>query len=279
MELNYLCCMLVKSNAKINLGLNILSKRSDGFHEIESAFLPISWYDTISLTQAEKVKFSSEGIQIPQAEKGNLCLQAYELLKNDFKLPPLHIHLDKQIPIGAGLGGGSADAAFMLKALNEKFQLDLNTIQLEHYAAQLGSDCVFFIRNQAALVKGRGEVIETDSRLDVLKNYHLLMVKPDIFISTKAAYQNVLPKQAKKSIGSILQQAIFSWKDDLKNDFELSLFPQYPALEEVKHKLYDAGALYATMSGSGSCFFGVFETQSAATDLFDDYLWKWVRTI
>ncbi|MEX2379825.1 MAG: 4-(cytidine 5'-diphospho)-2-C-methyl-D-erythritol kinase, partial [Vicingaceae bacterium] len=187
--------MLVKSNAKINLGLNILSKRADGFHEIESVFLPISWYDSIKLIEAEKVKFSTEGILIPQSDKENLCLQAYELLKKDFKLPPIHIHLNKQIPIGAGLGGGSADAAFVLKALNEKYKLQLTIEQLENYADQLGSDCVFFIQNRAALVKGRGEVIEVNQRLDVLKNYHLLMVKPDIFISTKTAYQNVNPKK------------------------------------------------------------------------------------
>jgi 4-diphosphocytidyl-2-C-methyl-D-erythritol kinase len=271
--------MFVKANAKINLGLNILSKRTDGFHELESVFLPISWYDSISFKEAEEVKFSSEGIQIPQTEKGNLCIQAYELLKADFQLPRIHIHLVKQIPIGAGLGGGSADTAFVLKALNEKYQLHLNIEQLEHYAAQLGSDCVFFIQNQSALVKGRGELIEVDKSLNVLKDYHLLMVKPDVFISTKSAYQNVNPKLPEKDIANILKQPIESWKDELKNDFEASLFSQYPTLSEIKQKLYDAGALYAAMSGSGSCLFGVFETQKVKTERFDDYLWKWVQTI
>lgn len=271
--------MLVKPNAKINLGLNILSKRADGFHEIESVFLPISWFDSIQLIEAEKVKFSTEGIQIPQSDKQNLCVQAYELLQADFRLPAIHIHLDKQIPIGAGLGGGSADAAFVLKALNEKYKLQLTIKQLESYAAQLGSDCVFFIQNHAALVKGRGDVIEVNQGLEVLKDYHLLMVKPNIFISTHSAYQNAISKRPEKSIENILQQPIESWRSELKNDFETFLFPQFSVLAEIKQKLYDAGAIYAAMSGSGSCFFGVFEKPDANIELFDDYLWKWVKTI
>lgn len=272
--------MQVKANAKINLGLNILKKRADGFHEIESIFLPISWYDYIEITPAEKVNFSSEGIKIPSSADGNLCLQAYQLLKSDFDLPPLHIHLNKQIPIGAGLGGGSADAAFVLKAINEKFNLQLDTPQLERYAAQLGSDCVFFIQNKSALVKGRGEAIEPNEKYNPLKAYHVLMVKPDLFVSTKVAYQNVHPQLPKKPIAEIIQQPINSWKNELVNDFESALFPIFPELAEVKKRLYDAGAIYASMSGSGSCFFGVFEENEVdTTDLQKKYMRKWVEVL
>lgn len=271
--------MQVKANAKINLGLNILKKRADGFHEIESIFLPISWYDYIEITPAEKVNFSSEGIQIPSSTDGNLCLQAYQLLKSDFDLPPLHLHLYKQIPIGAGLGGGSADAAFVLKAINEMFNLQLNTLQLENYAGQLGSDCVFFIQNKSALVKGRGEVIIPEEKYNPLKGYQILMLKPDLFISTKVAYQNVRPQLPIKPIAEIIQQPVNSWKNELKNDFEIALFPMFPELAEVKKRLYDAGAIYASMSGSGSCFFGVFESKEVDNNSLKKYMRKWVEVL
>lgn len=271
--------MQVKSNAKINLGLNILAKRPDGFHNIESVFLPISWYDYISIHESKMVKFSSEGIDIPESSQGNLCLRAYELLNADFDLAPLHLHLNKKIPIGAGLGGGSADAAFVLKALNKKFNLQLNYLQLEKYAASLGSDCVFFIRNQPALVKGRGEQITVDRRFDVLRNYHILMLKPDIFISTQEAYQNVVPKQSEKSVLDVLESPIENWKANLVNDFEAPLFKKYKALKLVKNMLYDYGAIYASMSGSGSCFYGIFDAKIQLDDQIKQYTHKWVKTL
>ena len=271
--------MQVKANAKINLGLNILRKRDDGYHEIESIFSPISWCDFIEIKEAESVNFTTEGISIPSSEKGNLCLQAYELLKREYDLPPLHIHLNKQIPIGAGLGGGSSDAAFVLKALNQKYDLKLTVEQLETYAAQLGSDCVFFIRNQSALVKGRGELIKPSAKYNVLKTYHLLMIMPDLFISTKVAYQNVQPKLAEKPIEEIIQLPIEEWKYLLKNDFESALFPDFPLLREVKQKLYEAGAIYASMSGSGACFFGVFKEREIDLPPFKNCLKKWVEII
>ena len=271
--------MQIFANAKINLGLNVLSRRSDGYHEIESVFLPIDLYDKIKITPSEKDKISTEGIDIPESKTGNLCLQALKLLRKDYKFPFLHIHLHKVIPIGAGLGGGSADAAFVLKAINRQFDLRIETEDLENYAAKLGSDCVFFVQNKSALVKGRGEQVYSHKKYDVLKGYHLLLVKPSVFISTKEAYGNIKPQLPKQRIETIVKQPIVSWEAVLKNDFEFSVFSYHAELKKVKQQLYKAGALYASMSGSGSCFFGVFENQNVDTAAFELHWWKWVKTI
>lgn len=271
--------MFVYANAKINLGLYVLKKRQDGFHDLESVFLPLDWADKIEIIPSQSVEFSTNGIKIPKSEKDNLCMQAYELLKKKHDLPAIKIKLNKQLPIGSGLGGGSADAAFVLKALNDFYQLNINTPTLEEYAAELGSDSVFFIQNIAAMVKGRGEIIEADEKYDVLKGYRILIVKPAIFISSKEAYRNINPRFPEKRIEEIIQEPIENWKNQLKNDFEETIFSVHPILKEIKTQLYKNGAIYAAMSGSGSSIYGVFEKKIPIPTSIQQFLCKWTKTM
>tara|TARA_R110002012_G_scaffold62974_2_gene165755 strand:+ start:24891 stop:25694 length:804 start_codon:yes stop_codon:yes gene_type:complete len=246
-------------NAKINLGLQILRKRSDGYHDISSLFLPIPLQDVLELVEAKSLSFTSSGLPIPGSSDDNLCLKAYHLLQKDFELPPISIHLHKAIPMGAGLGGGSADGAFMLVMLNKKFGLGLIDTQLEDYAGQLGSDCPFFIKNQPAIASGRGAELSSFP-LD-LKGHYLLLVFPGIHIGTREAYAGVTPNDQQKAITEVLSMPLSSWKDVLVNDFEQSVFPNHPSLREIKEKLYADGAVYASMTGSGSTMYGIFENK------------------
>lgn len=248
--------MITFPNAKINLGLNIVSKREDGYHNIESCFYPIPWHDSLEVIEAASFAFHSYGLDIPGDTSSNLCVKAYKLLKADFDIPPIEIHLLKNIPMGAGLGGGSADGAFTLKMLNDIFSLNLTNPQLENYALQLGSDCPFFIKNQPAIATGRGEQLEPID-LD-LSGYYLAIHNPGIHISTKEAYSGVKPKESKISVSEIVQRPIEQWKDLLRNDFEASIFPNHPEIEQLKNEMYGAGAIYASMTGSGSTVFGIF---------------------
>lgn len=249
--------MLSFPNAKINLGLQITGKLPSGFHTINSCLYPIPWCDALEFVEAKKTSFQSTGIPIPGAEKNNLVLKAYRLLKKDMTLPELAIHLHKVIPMGAGLGGGSADAAFILKALNDHYQLFLDDSLLEDYAAQLGSDCPFFIQNQPALATGTGTEL-TPLNLS-LEGLYLVVINPGIHISTQTAYAGVSPKSSKTDLPELLLSKNFDrWKKELINDFESSLFDKYPTLKNLKSELYDMGALYASMSGSGSTMFGIF---------------------
>lgn len=248
--------MITFPNAKINLGLNIVSKREDGYHNIESCFYPIPWHDSLEVIEAASFAFYSYGLGIPGDTSSNLCVKAYKLLKADFDIPPIEIHLLKNIPMGAGLGGGSADGAFTLKMLNDIFSLNLTNPQLENYALQLGSDCPFFIKNQPAIATGRGEQLEP---IDLnLSGYYLAIHNPGIHISTKEAYSGVKPKESKISVSEIVQRPIEQWKDLLRNDFEASIFPNHPEIEKLKNEMYDEGAIYASMTGSGSTVFGIF---------------------
>ncbi|MEQ9099835.1 MAG: 4-(cytidine 5'-diphospho)-2-C-methyl-D-erythritol kinase [Imperialibacter sp.] len=255
--------MITFPNAKINLGLQILRKRTDGYHDISSLFLPIPLQDVLEIVEAKSLSFTSSGLPIPGNSDDNLCLKAYQLLQRDFALPPLSIHLHKAIPMGAGLGGGSADGAFMLVMLNKKFALGLSNAQLEDYAAQLGSDCPFFVKNQPAMALGRGTEL-TPFPTD-LNGYHLLLVFPGIHIGTKEAYAGVKPNDRQQGITDILSQPIEKWKGQLVNDFEQSVFSNHPALKEVKEKLYAKGAVYASMTGSGSTMYGIFEDKPKAS--------------
>ncbi|MCU0447174.1 MAG: 4-(cytidine 5'-diphospho)-2-C-methyl-D-erythritol kinase [Microscillaceae bacterium] len=244
-------------NAKINLGLHIVEKRADGFHNLESFFYPVMWQDVLELVEAKAWQFATSGIAIPPDGKDNLCGRAYQLLQTDFDLPPVHIHLHKGIPIGAGLGGGSADAAFTLKALNQLFQLKLTTSQLADYARTLGSDCAFFIANQAQYCFEKGDKFE-DLAIDIRGNY-IGLVYPNLAISTQEAYRRVVPNNSRVPLRKLLlENDVNDWKNLIFNDFEQALFPSYPILGEVKQKLYDLGAIYAAMSGSGSTLFGIF---------------------
>ncbi|MEQ9465844.1 MAG: 4-(cytidine 5'-diphospho)-2-C-methyl-D-erythritol kinase [Ekhidna sp.] len=249
--------MIAFPNAKINLGLNILSKREDGYHNIESCFYPIPWNDCLEVIEAASFAFHSYGLDIPGDSSSNLCVKAYDLIKADHDIPPVEIHLLKNIPMGAGLGGGSADGAFTLKALNDLFGLGISDLQLEAYALQLGSDCPFFIKNQPALAAGRGEQLKLIN-LD-LSGYYLAIHNPGIHISTKEAYAGVTPKKPEHSIIDIVSKPAKEWKGTLHNDFENSIFPNHPEIAKLKQQMYDAGALYASMTGSGSTVFGVFE--------------------
>ncbi len=249
--------MLSFPNAKINLGLQITGKLPNGYHTINSCLYPIPWCDALEFVEAKKTSFQSTGIPIPGSEKNNLVLKAYRLLKRDMPLPELTIHLHKVIPMGAGLGGGSADASFMLKTLNEHYQLFLDDSLLEDYAAQLGSDCPFFIQNKAALATGTGTEL-TPLALS-LEGLHIVVINPGIHISTQAAYAGVTPKPAETDLTELLLCNDFDrWKNELVNDFEAGIFHKHSLLADLKNELYNAGALYASMSGSGSTMFGIF---------------------
>jgi 4-diphosphocytidyl-2-C-methyl-D-erythritol kinase len=255
--------MLKFPNAKINLGLNITSKRVDGYHEIESCFYPIPLKDALEIIPSNKLSFETSGLEIPGDSDHNLVLKAFNLLQADFDLSAIDITLYKNIPMGAGMGGGSADGAFMLNLLNDYFKLDIAIEKLEEYALQLGSDCPFFIENNPKLVAGRGEIFESTS-LD-LSGYYLALVYPDIHIGTAEAYNGVKPQESKISVQDVIENHfIEDWKDILKNDFEEGIFLKYPQLKEIKSGLYNSGAIYASMTGSGSTIFGIF---SKFTDL------------
>ena len=248
--------MIVYPNAKINLGLNVLSKREDGYHDISSVFYPVKeCVDILEIIKSERFEFTRSGIEISDGE--NLCEKAWKLLDTDFGIGNVKIHLHKQIPIGAGLGGGSADASFTLKYLTELFDLNLNNKELEKYALRLGADCPFFIDNTPKLVEGIGEKM-TSIDLD-LSNYEIRLVNPDIHISTKEAYSGIVPKTPVLSVEKIIELPIIEWKGKLKNDFEESIFEKHLQLEGIKDELYKQGSIYSSMSGSGSIVFGISE--------------------
>lgn len=257
--------MILFPNAKINIGLNILSRRKDGFHNLETIFYPLAIRDALEVVEADQMKFTSSGLEIPGDAMDNLCLKAYYLLSKDYKLPPVHIHLHKNIPIGAGLGGGSADASFFIKLINQKFELRMDTLQMEAYASKLGSDCAFFIQNKPAIAVGKGDQLQTID-LD-LSSYFIMLVMPQVQVSTSDAYRGVRPATMASSLADLVKLPVEAWRVAIKNDFEPSVFLQYPIIAEVKSKLYSSGALYACMSGSGSSVFGIFEKELKLPDL------------
>ncbi len=250
--------MLSFPNAKINLGLNILAKREDGYHDLESCFYPIPWRDSLEIIESAEFGFHSYGLEIPGDWEHNLCVKAYQLLEVDFDLPPIEIHLLKAIPMGAGLGGGSADGSFVLKLLNDLFELQLSTAKLEEYALKLGSDCPFFIQNKPTLASGRGEIFHACNVN--LSGLFLAMYNPDLHISTKEAFSGIHPTAPEVSISDIVQLPINEWKDLLVNDFETSIFPNHPEVEKIKEEMYQKGAIYSSMTGTGSTVYGIFET-------------------
>lgn len=248
-------------NAKVNLGLRVLRKRPDGYHDLSTVFYPLPLKDVLEILHAPETSFTSYGLPIPgdadAPGSSNLCEMAYGLLKTDFPtLPPVQIHLYKNIPIGAGLGGGSADGAFTLLALNRQFQLGLDTPRLLEYALLLGSDCPFFILNTPCLGGGRGERLEqTDVDLGA---YRFVLVDPGIHISTAQAFSLITPRETGMPLAEIIRQPVAAWRDQLVNDFEGPLFQLHPRLREIKDILYSEGALYASLTGSGSSFYGIF---------------------
>lgn len=258
--------MIIYPNAKINLGLNVVEKRPDGYHNLETVFYPIPLQDAIEITAVDNEKQTEENVDYRLKVTGNLLdgtpddnlvIKAYRLLRNDFDIAPCAFNVFKHIPTGAGLGGGSSDAAFTITALNDRFGLGLTDTQMEKYAARLGADCAFFIRNKPVMATGIGNVF---SPIDLsLKGKTLVLVKPDIFVSTPDAYRLVKPHKPEQSLAELLKQPIETWKDNVKNDFEVSVFAKYPEIAGIKDMLYDLGAVYASMSGSGSSVFGIFD--------------------
>lgn len=254
--------MITFPNAKINLGLNIVEKRPDGYHNLETIFYPINLQDALEVTikenGSEEYTLHISGITLDGEAEDNLVVKAYKLLKKDFpQLPPIDIHMYKHIPAGAGLGGGSSDAAHMVKLLNEKFVLGLAVRQMENYAAQLGADCAFFIKNEPVFATGIGNIFEPIELS--LKGYHIILIRPDIFVSTRDAFSQIKPSRPKISLKELAKQPIENWKDEMKNDFEDSVFQKFPEIAAIKDELYDLGAVYAAMSGSGSSVYGIFK--------------------
>ena len=255
--------------AKINLGLNIVSKRPDGYHNLETVFYPIPLTDALEIKYMDE-KFPSEapcdlkitGNDIDCNEEDNLVIKAYQLLAADFQLPRVHAHLVKRIPTQAGLGGGSSDAAYMIRLLDERFRLNIGIPEMERYAAKLGADCAFFITADPSYAEGIGDVLmPVDVPGAGLGGYYLAVVKPSVAVSTRDAYAAIVPKTPAKCCRDIVRQPIETWKDELVNDFEAPIFAMHPELAAIKQSLYDAGAVYAAMSGSGSALFGIFREQ------------------
>ena len=255
--------MITYPNAKINLGLNIVEKRPDGYHNLETVFYPINLQDALEvnlLEGEEEFSLKVSGVPIEGEPENNLVVKAYRLLKKDYpEMPAIDIHMYKHIPTGAGLGGGSADAAFMIKLLNDKFKLNLSIEKMEEYAAILGADCAFFIQNKPVFATGIGNIFEPIQLS--LKGYYLVLVKPDIFVSTKDAFANIIPMKPNHSLKEIIRMPVETWRATMKNDFEDSVFKKFPEIAAIKDKLYDMGAIYASMSGSGSSVFGIFREQ------------------
>lgn len=256
--------MVIFPNCKLNLGLHILNKREDGFHNLETVFYPIFLKDALEIIPShnanKSIEFSSSGLIVDGNTDDNICIKAYHLLKKDFPdLPSIKMHLLKAIPMGAGLGGGSADGAFTIQLLNKKFNLLLSTEKMINYAAQLGSDCPFFIINKPSYATGRGELLE---KINIdLSKYKIALANPGLHINTGWAFSQLTPALPVKSIKEIITQPINTWKEELQNDFEKPVFEKYPAIKNIKESLYAQGAVYAAMSGSGSTVFGIFEKE------------------
>lgn len=263
-------------NAKINLGLNITEKRADGFHNIETVFYPIPLSDMLEFVPSEKADFTNSGLEIDGPAEDNLVLKAYDLLAQDFDLLPMAVHLHKVIPFGAGLGGGSADAAFMLKMLNEDGNLHLSDDQLEGYARQLGSDCAFFVRNAPVFAYEKGDVFKPVELS--LKGKHIVLVNPNIHVSTQVAYGGCAPQVPGASLQDLIELPVERWKDSVVNDFEATVFPKFPRIGEIKAALYAQGAVYAAMSGSGSTVFGIFDDAPNELSGLDD-AWVWTGVL
>jgi 4-diphosphocytidyl-2-C-methyl-D-erythritol kinase len=257
--------MITFPNAKINIGLNIIARRPDGYHDLETVFYPVKISDVLEVVEAGELSFESSGFDIPGQSEDNLCIKGYHLLKKDYDLPPVRIHLHKNIPIGAGLGGGSADAGFFIKLMNEKFTLGLSDDTMEDYARMLGADCAFFIRNKPVFAFEKGDEFES-VHLD-LSGYKIVLVMPDEHVSTGEAYRGVKPAPVKESLYDLIKTPVTAWRGQIKNDFEGHIFRDHPVIRGVKAELYEHGALYASMSGSGASVFGIFETIPDLDDL------------
>lgn len=268
--------MLLFPNAKINLGLCITEKRPDGYHNLESIFFPVPITDSLSVEPSDagtapSCHLTIEGIAIEGNLSDNLIVKAYNLFASQYPVPPVNVTLQKNIPTGAGLGGGSSDAAYMLRALRDMFAPQVDDDTLEHMAARLGADCAFFVRNTPVYATGIGNEFHRDITLPSLRGYTLAIVKPNVFVSTAAAYSHVRPHRPDVPVLEAIQRPVSEWKDCLVNDFEESVFPSFPAIDTVKQQLYSLGAIYSCMSGSGASVFALFpQPVQGLTEAFPD---------
>jgi len=253
--------MLFFPKCKINLGLHVTEKRADGFHNIETVFYPVNWCDALEVLEnkdhADPITLTLSGTVLEGDLKDNLIFRAWQLISEIKVLPPIKVHLHKIIPSGAGLGGGSSDAAFFVNLVDKKFKTGLSYLQKTELASKLGSDCAFFIENKPVLAKGKGNEF-SEIKAD-LKKYYILLVYPNIHVNTKDAYSELVPKNPLHDLKTVIEKHdIGEWKDLLVNDFENSVFQKNPEIKELKKTLYSSGAVYASMSGSGSTVFGIF---------------------
>lgn len=249
---------------KVNLGLNIIARRPDGYHDLETCFYPVPWTDALEIIPAETFSFTGTGLQVTSAGEENLVVRAYNILKDEYNLPPVSIHLHKLIPAGAGLGGGSSDAAFALTMLNKIFNLKIDQQTLAVKAAMLGSDCPFFLDAQPSIGSGKGEVLARTTCS--LSGYTIIIMKPDVSVSTAEAYRRIMPASPSRSIRDIVEnEPVENWRRLLVNDFEDVILPDHPEIMKLKAQLYDAGAAYASMSGSGSAVYGLFREKTDFT--------------
>ncbi|PBQ34462.1 4-(cytidine 5'-diphospho)-2-C-methyl-D-erythritol kinase [Sphingobacteriaceae bacterium] len=275
--------MLVFPNCKINLGLHVVNKRTDGFHNIETVFYPVSWCDGLEVLENKESQegfiFTESGIPIAGDPSQNLIYKAWEIIKTEKKLPALKVHLHKNIPMGAGLGGGSSDAAYFINLLNDQCDLNYTEEEKTGIASQLGSDCAFFIKNTPLFAKGKGNEF-SEIKVD-LSEYFIFLVYPNVHSNTKEAYDGLIPKHPDNDLGTILASPLKEWKEKLVNDFEGSIFKKYPEVKVLKESMYAAGALYASMSGSGSAVFGIFEKEPIIhfPEHFSTYLQKPLKKI
>lgn len=263
--------MITYPIAKINIGLLITDKRPDGFHNLETIFYPIQMQDALEIVEADEFSFSMSGLELDGNPQENLVVKAYELIKNDFNIPPVKIHLHKNIPSGAGLGGGSSDAAYALQMLNDLFDLKIEKEKLMEYALELGSDCPFFLHGKPVFATGRGERMQ-DVNIE-LKEYYLIMVKPPVHVSTKTAYENITPQKSRLSLKGLVGFTVGKWRGNILNHFERYVFNEFPEVGKIKQTLYDQGATFALMSGSGSAVYGLFRSEKKGLEKYfpEDY--------
>lgn len=267
--------MICFPNAKINLGLNIVSKREDGYHNLETVFYPINIQDALEiiLSKSGEDSFIESGLKVDSSSDDNLVMKALRVMRESFSIPPLEVHLLKKIPFGAGIGGGSADASFMLRLLNDTFNLGATNEKMADMASKLGADCPFFIYNRPMFASGIGEKLE-DIEVS-LSEYKIVLVKPDVHIPTKDAFALIKPSQPEVSLKEIVKLSVEEWKYLIKNDFESSIFPKYPIIEQIKNQLYELGASYVSMSGSGSSVYALFKQPIDLNGCFDGcYVWN-----
>lgn len=269
MLLNMICF----PNCKINIGLYVTGKRPDGYHNIETIFYPLPLCDILEIISARRNEFTTSGIDIPGIKEANLCLKTYDILKKEFNIPPVKMHLHKKIPTGAGLGGGSSNATYTVKLLNELFSLNLSKDKIQKIASDIGSDCPFFIENKPVFATNKGDVF-AEIKID-LSNCYIIVVKPPVHISTQEAYSLIKPLKAVFPLSEINSIKIDEWKNHISNDFEKPVIEKYPEIKMIKDKLYNSGAVYSSMSGSGSSVYGIFYSPVDFKDEFKNcFIWK-----